>query len=729
MKIDPIEIEQLFVQISAEISRAGSERMQLLLMDRFLKRLHGQYLEFDSYIIQLFEVFPSLKHPLLFSGFRPKELEAIIHECEEAANVIPELRQDDSVQRKIDLLKTGFNHVKSWLGISETDREDGLIQLLNIKEQINLNEEAGDVFIPVVETSEGFEKKGRLRKLKVELVGKSGKDEFELRPVFGVIGANTGNLGEKSAKAAGNLLRKNRERSSYWSGTASFELSHTWHAGSSANLALAALFYCEMLKAENQREYFKLNPGIAITGDVDEHGNVLDVDEETIQQKVEAAFFSWAQVLVVPVQQLEQALKIFEELQNEFPNRNLVIKGIGNLRDLFFDRWLTLHKQTSLIEHTARRVWKRRYSSAAILVFLMLIGIIGSMAYGPIDKNPVMADYEGEYLFIQNQFGKTIKQFWVGKKTVDFFHTYGTTNPQVAFFDINADGVNEVFYVTGVNTSEQREVTAWSLSGDSLLWVNNLDFKIHFPRQHGLQNLKFYAREIGITFANDGNPYLIVLASEWNHFPSVTAKLKPETGEVIEKYIHTGQVRDMELVDITGDGVHEIVLAGINNVYWRAFLAVLDLENISGHSPLEGDYIIEDVQRAEELVYLLIPKTIVGRVFDPIQKYSYSTRVKKSEDQQLLTLTISESPARIISGIIKEGVILIDFDYHLNMTGLATSDQWDIYAKEFYESGDISFIPGYEYFEAFKDSVVYWDGSDFEFRNKYGVDPKIRTLG
>lgn len=45
----------------------------------------------------------------------------------------------------------------------------------------------------------------------------------------------------------------------------------------------------------------------------------------------------------------------------------------------------------------------------------------------------------------------------------------------------------------------------------------------------------------------------------------------------------------------------------------------------------------------------------------------------------------------------------------LRPEGIGTDDQYDVIARQLYEKGEIPFVTGYEYFEAFKDSLLCWN--------------------
>ena len=49
---------------------------------------------------------------------------------------------------------------------------------------------------------------------------------------------------------------------------------------------------------------------------------------------------------------------------------------------------------------------------------------------------------------------------------------------------------------------------------------------------------------------------------------------------------------------------------------------------------------------------------------------------------------------------------------------IGTSTHYDLWARNLYEEGRIPFNPDYDYFEAFKDSIEYWDGEKFVRRGE-----------
>ncbi|MCP9291480.1 hypothetical protein [Gracilimonas sediminicola] len=726
--MDPLKIEKAFGRLTTEIKRAGSERVQLFLIYEFMNALKGDYQTFDSYLIQLFALFPALEHPLLFTGLHPAELEEIISTCEEVIGAIPELKGNE-IDHKINLLKTGLHHIYDWLGVSHIEKDNRLPSLSGLSKKGN-DKTYGEVFIPVVETSGMAEAKGRLRKLRVDVVGKSKKKKFELRPVFGVIGANAGNLGDKPAKAAGKLLVESVNTKNYWSGTASFELSHTWHAGNSANLALGGLFYCEMLKAENRREYFQLNPGIAITGDINELGQVLPVDEESLKQKAEAAFFSWAQVLVVPVQQLETVLELVDDLQKEYPSRDVVVKGIGELRELFYDRRVTLHKQISIIEHTAKKVWMKRNSTLAVFVVLVLLGVIGKLIYGPLDKNPTAVQFDGNVMKIMNDAGVQLIEIEIGDYSVYFEHYLPSDRENiVSLIDANGDGQNEILWTSyhGPGFGRQKLVLG-TVDGDTL-WTfehsETFDYEFHPYTNTGKQFIELIQGE---DLDQDGVEEVIISTRHVDYFPSFLLVLDSETGRIKKKYLHAGSIHEVLVKNVDEDIEQELIIGGLNNSLKKAFVSILDYDYIFGQGASTERYKTKGYKNAVEMLYVLFPKTLPVETSGGRRGFETDLYHISETGDNGLRVAIAETHHLNNKRTENNAQVFYLFDESFKVSSVGSTDIYDAYARDIYESGQTDILADGKYLESFKDSLLYWNGESFQYEPTINKE-YLRAIG
>ncbi|WP_103665895.1 hypothetical protein [Gracilimonas amylolytica] len=707
--MDPLKIEGLYEKAKIDLSVSDSERIQLDIIYSFIQKLEGHFEKFDSYLIQLFEELPELNHSLLFTGIDPEYLDQVIKSIELVVAGIPELRNDAKVRKKLEHIRDGRKQINSWLGLSSDDGNGSrLVLRSDPKTEINaVRKDVSEVYIPVLERSGNTGSFGRLRKIQVEVIGESRSREYELRPTFGVIGARSANLVKEAATAAGNFLKESISSPHYWTGTANFELGHAWHAGRSANAALAASFYCEMLRAENKREYFGLNPGIAITGDVDEFGTVLEVDEKSLNKKIEAAFYSWIQILVVPIGQLEEASVQVEKLQAKYPERKLIIKGIGHIKDLFYDRRLTFHHKTSLPRHAAQEIWKRKSSAAFITIMIVLLLVISGLLYGPIDKNPSLVELEGHFMVLKNEQGAVIDKIDVGEEFVRYHEEKGSYSYLYQLLDIDEDGVNEVIWAERSRSTNREKlvVKAWSVNQDKAIWEKELSSEFSFKEQPEILDGTMVPLEM-VSINVNGENRIYLHASATLFFPNMIYTLNAATGEMLDEYLHTGRILDMAAVDLDEDGTEELVYTGVNNAFWSAFIGVLDANKTGGQSPHTEAYKADNFDPAEERYYALIPKTVVGEFYSKVEKYTYARRLLIDQEKQLISVQVSETRRSIRDDFVS-AYIIPTFNYDMKLVGVGTSDLYDIIAKELFEEGHIPFIPDNEYFEEFSDSLVY----------------------
>lgn len=279
----------------------------------------------------------------------------------------------------------------------------------------------------------------------------------------------------------------NRDQEKF-KGGAGFELTGAIHDGNSANLAIASLWYAGLLKSTGQRERFEIHPKVVITGDIDEEEIVLPVEKESIRLKVKAAFFSWCNMLVVPYSQRKYFEDELDKLSVKYPTRRLDLIGVNQLREIFFDRRLSDHEVQNRAKYYFNMAKSQKYRIVTVPLIAILIAIIGRLILGPIDQNPVTAEFEGEHMILKNQYGQTIRSIEVGSMVLHDLQASKSTisRSKAGFFDLNDDGINEVFFARNLNTQEQtkeEELLAYSASGDSLIWTKMLRFDLQFSNK------------------------------------------------------------------------------------------------------------------------------------------------------------------------------------------------------------------------------------------------------
>ncbi len=769
---DPIQVEQSFQELMRHYESTISIRHRYRLFRNFVESLEGSFKKYESYILQIVDELSEFTEPLTWTGIDPEQIEldlALLNTLNSFLQ-LPEKSENFQHVRKrlaevclllyacLNDLRGVNHHLKISFGLpglKEIDRSKNaslldqlagrLLQELQQstglssakKDQINRilqeikeiqEEEKWKVLVPVAERyqKKSFENEeyGRLRKIFVDKYSQT-EDEDKLAFNMNVYGASNPSLDVKKdlLTASRSLFESttNNRKENYYRGGVSFEFSNALHDGNSANLAIAAIWYTRLLEDSNHREKYKLRSHSAITGDIDSDGDVLPVDDTVVSLKLRAAFFSWAKILAVPAEQRVLFAEELEKLREKYPNRNLVLIGVSNLRELFFDRRLASHQVEGRFRYYFKKLKRQKYSVYIIPLLIVLLGILAWPRIDPMDQNAVDAEFEDERMTLLNQYGQEIRSLEVGERVVRNLQTVGERHRlnKVGFKDLDNDGINEVFYAKDLNTQNEsswEELVAFSVSGDSIIWEKELRYDLHFPQKPSIGDDGY--KIFNIQFLNDDlreKSSMILNIAHERFFPGLLLKIDPQTGEESDRYIHTGLIYQILLYDMNSDGADEIIGLGVNNAFDGATVAfLLDSNDMNGHSPLNEEYKVNEYTKAREIQYIQFPRSIVGDAFRKrvLNNKPYYIEID-GHDKTILI--------RVYDFIIREPTpfendsasLFYYFNFNFEIQSIGTDSNYDLWAKNLFEDGLIPFEPDHEYFEAFEDSLLYWRNSEF----------------
>lgn len=775
---DPIQVEKLFQEMMTHFESSLSIRHRYRLFRNFMESLEGSFKRYESYIIQIVDILPEYGGPITWSGIDPEEIEIDLDLLEGLERLLKLSSKSENFQRiqnhlgEICLILYAFlnekngvdDHLKKLFGIQGLDKPDqavdsDILDLLaqKISDEIYKREESNGrhlerlrrildqiheiqrpekwrALIPVAEIYTKSESQsdeyGRLRKIFVDLY-KETSDYDELIWNTNIYGASNPAFEHKRRplEAARNFLESATKQKvkAHYRGGISFDLSSAIHDGESANLAIAALWHTRLLEVSNQRERYHINSQTAITGDVDKDGNVDPVDYKSIALKTRAAFFSWANILVVPSEQRNEFENELIKLSEKYPARKLKLIGVSHLKEIFFDRRATSHVVENRFKFYYKKAKSHKNSMASAPVIIVLLGIIGWLILGPVDQNPVDAEYRGEQMLLKNQFGQTIQSIQVGAMIIEDLNQVRSeyTRNKVAFIDINHDGINEVIYSRNFNNeneSKDEELVAYSVLGDSLIWTKQLRFDLQFPNKPFIDEDPFRVFNIqSIEDSANVSNQILVNVSHNNFFPNLLLNLGAATGTELGSYVHTGRINQILTYDLTEDGKDEIIGIGTNNAFDQATVAFfLRSDDINGHSPLTDEYKINGYQKANEIKYIRFPRSIVGDAFRMREMNNVPGQIQIDEEEKTILFRVHDFLLRGDNPFQKDNAdLLFYFNYDFEIQSIATDSNYDLWAKNLYEDGRIPFEPDNEYFEAFKDSILYWEEDEFVFRNYF----------
>jgi hypothetical protein len=262
-----------------------------------------------------------------------------------------------------------------------------------------------------------------------------------------------------------------------------------------------------------------------------------------------------------------------------------------------------------------------------------------------------------------------------------------------------------------------EELIAYSVSGDSTIWAQPFDFELPFSNNSDIEGRSYriytinYLRHSG----PDANSYVIANIGHSRFFPSLIVKLRVEDGITESRYLHVGRIAQTLLEDVDEDGKEEVLAFGQNNAFdENVVFFALEADQITGHSPLVSEYSISGVERGDELAYIRIPQTIVGHTFRKRVMSNNPVHMQIDPTRKLINLRVNDFT--LAEPTIYEAPyapLFFRFNYDFQLQSIGTGSYYDLWAKNLYEEGQIPFEPDQEYFEAFRDSVMYWRDGGF----------------
>jgi hypothetical protein len=497
--------------------------------------------------------------------------------------------------------------------------------------------------------------------------------------------------------------------------------------GESLLCGFAAAALCGILQALEHKEEYAFREDVAITGRINEKGEILPVEESGLRTKVEACLYSPVRVLVVPKEQEDlcsmhlTSVAVHADRPPGRQGSHLRIIGAFTLADVFNNRLLIASHTTPAITRIARKAWKRRRPLAAILFFGMAVAI-GRLLYGPIDKIPVGGHFGASELILENESGQSLVELPVGKRgvAVGTIALSGRTGA-FAIVPIKEDRETDYrcFYPAADSVGSLFEIRCWSSKRREILWRHPLDVVLKFPLHPTPEEKAFTVRQlVAGDFARDGSTNVIVAATG-SGFGSIVVMLDGLTGATRGLYAHPGHLASMATMDFDDDGISEICLCGMNNAYDnQACLVVLDPRSLSGYGPVRDEYALEGLAPAHHRAYVLIPPTIVGGAFHRKQGTTSAVSVFMSQDGrkalQIQVVDINLLDKDCFATTVAN--YYLTFNARLEPVSMLTANDYDKLAENLFEDGKIAFLPkkNPRYQDDFFKTLLYWDGTGWE---------------
>ncbi len=466
-------------------------------------------------------------------------------------------------------------------------------------------------------------------------------------------------------------------------------------------LTLQIIF--ELMKLFELRALFALNYNVAVSASVDGEGRLLPVSENTLKLKIEACFYSNINIIILSKENESAAKEWLNQIQTSAAiKKEFKIVAVESIHDLLVDRRLVQQTFVPASSYLINKIWKKRRPIAAAL-FLFLLIVIGKMLYGPIDKNPTDFEFAGNFLIIKNNNGQNLFYKDYGRSPEKIF---SSTEKPVAFFDLDNDGLNEVYWIDKHTDGNPSVVYCQSYDGKNTLWKKEMTLKLNFPNDP-VPVTALAASDV-IVDELDGEPgaeaYIFSRLS--GYYPSILTKVDARTGKTISYYVHDGNFGQFAILDLDGDGKKEFLITGMNNSLYSGVVMVLDPKKIRGYSPHDERHKLENSIDGEEKIYLTIPRTIVGKKLEHAGVLTSCNL--ESLDTVRQTIRISVEDLHLSHRYIQSPTYYIHFDFSLKPQSVSTSTGYEYWAEFLYKSGELDFLPNHEYLKSTLNGLKLW---------------------
>jgi hypothetical protein len=193
----------------------------------------------------------------------------------------------------------------------------------------------------------------------------------------------------------------------------------------------------------------------------------------------------------------------------------------------------------------------------------------------------------------------------------------------------------------------------------------------------------------------DGFHEVIVNVAHMDDFPSRLLVLSAQ-GNILGDFWNSGRITDLDFGEIDNDSRLEILAAGTNNEYERAFFAVFDPRAVRGCSPQSQErFICKAAGPGNEEYYLLFPRTDVDRILSPPREVMESITITNNHSVRLM---------------LQFSRLAVYLDFQCRPIEITMGSEFQRLHDQLVHEGRIASVLDAEYQGAYKKGIAYWTG-------------------
>ena len=690
------------MELASELNSSFSPRHKLILLTRYIENLCkvNNINLIEAYLAEFLDEYLALLKIYDPTGLEPARTEYIIETLHKLL--------------KYELFQDYLNRLK-------TVEEAITLKLNELKKALLGNElsTSEQLYFPVLEYHANQSgETGFLESLeiKIQKSGNKKEDIFYIIPSGEKIEKRLDDQIKNSWKAAIDFVKKKSINvSTYNEIVIRFDKKYGEYVGNSLGLVLTLGFIEKLLRLYQTRDIIKIKSGIAITGGVNDNGDVISLSKQIIYTKVEVAFFSTISFLVVPKEDEIYAIDKLRLLQQKYPKRNLKIVGVESVTDLIDRRNLINIYKTSIAVFAAKKIYKYKYSFSLLLLFLLVTGYFLAHNY---DDNPDSLNISNHILSVKNKYGNILWQ-----EKVDYNKNAHFDAEEIArLFDINNNGKNDVILTSEPlselqNKKELGRVACFN-NKHRLMW--QFTFRKEIETKTEKFSPYYYLKILAIN-NNIPEPEILLVGQHINFYPSPIFKLRLRDGKRVGPiFWHPGGGSWGFLLKAKKGNKDKLIATSISNGLERCVLYSIDYDKLSGTAPTTADYKFLNQPIADFNQYVILPKSDLNRYYN--ERYNFLESPPINTYDTLIYFSLNEE----IFPDGNDASLGYDFYKNLKFKDVIIGDKFRAVRDSLVAEGKIKgpYTETPAYHKYLRDQIKYWNGTKFVSINDMRWDKK-----
>jgi hypothetical protein len=544
--------------------------------------------------------------------------------------------------------------------------------------------------------------RGRLRTLvgRVEMFGKSARtDEITFDNVIKTPDDPFVGVAYSALAAVRKVFRaaglKGQGGSYYHAHFAIADSGQTF-TGDSIGLAFGLLAHVQLLRPEVLRLDRLLSGEVAFTGGVDADGKLTAVNDETLGQKIERAFFSPVKYVVLPEASLPAAKQHLCRLRESYPRRNLILIAAERLADIIEDHNVVRSEKVCIGEFVAKKAAKYGRMTKVQVPLLVVLGyllvcLLYPKAWVGFDWNPAQARFNVSEESVEVYNRDSVK-LWTNNLSCQL----SMDDPSLrTVADVDGDGMNEVLYIPPTQQSCRDRTTLFCYSHDGSEIFHRCCV-IPYSLGGDSTGALFYAEHINVV-EMAGRPVIITevarTAPTWSHI-----RFWSSMGDSLGYCMNPGGTKFLLAKDLNGDGRKECFFLNYYNPVPCVSLLVLDPGSVQGEVPVFPSSFPSGKGNGQ-LACILFPVTDLGRK-DIASGYSQPASFQENFTGQI-DFYVNES------GSVWNIQIIYSIGKDFRVVKVTPTEQFTIRRNELAVEGKLPLVDWDHYLASLRDSVYY----------------------